>query len=40
VDGFNAPAAAANFDLNFDSNIDLEEEEAGRVHARLREVLN
>ena len=30
LDGFNAPAAATNFD----SNINLEEEEAGRVHAR------
>ena len=36
VDGFNAPAAAANFD----SNIDLEEEEAGRVNARLRVIFN
>jgi len=36
LDGFNAPAAATNFD----SNIDLEEEEAGRVNARLRVIFN
>jgi len=36
VDGLYAPAAAANFD----SNIDLEEEEAGRVNARLRVIFN
>ena len=37
VDGLYAPAAAA---ANFDSNIDLEEEEAGRVNARLRVIFN
>jgi hypothetical protein len=34
-DGFIAPTAASNFDLN----IDLEEEEAGTTHARIRVVL-
>jgi len=38
VDGLYAPAAAAA--ANFDSNIDLEEEEAGRVNARLRVIFN
>jgi hypothetical protein len=36
VDGFIAPTTASIFDLNF----DLEEEEAGTVHGRLRVVLH
>jgi len=39
VDGLYAPTAAAAA-VNFDSNIDLEEEEAGRVNARLRVIFN
>jgi hypothetical protein len=33
-DGFIAPTTTSNFDLNF----DLEEEEAGTTHARIRVV--
>jgi len=36
VDGFNAPAAEANFE----SNIDFQEEVEGTVRARLRVLLN